>query len=154
MRVIMREYTVLVLTMRSYSACLYSLIYYSLLPHPPFSLSLSLSLLLSPSPSLSAHIQIVTDALVKPPNPGDPSYDIHTKEKRAVLDSLSRKAKMVHERMNQIIGIQCNKVQGAMYAFPRVDIPEEAWEDAKVSHSSEHALKFHLRAMYIMHMRV
>ena len=39
---------------------------------------------------------------------------------------------MVHERMNQITGVRCNEVQGAMYAFPRVDIPEEAWEDAKV----------------------
>ena len=53
---------------------------------------------------------------------------------------------MVHERMNQITGIQCNKVQGAMYAFPKVDIPEEAWEDAKVSRQSSMRLQcsFHV----------
>ena len=43
---------------------------------------------------------------------------------------------MVYERMNQITGVRCNEVQGAMYAFPRVDIPEEAWEDAQVSHNT------------------
>ena len=74
----------------------------------------------------------MTDALVNPPKPGEPSYDLHTQEKTAVLDSLSRKAKMVHERMNQITGVQCNEVQGAMYAFPKVAIPEEALEDAEV----------------------
>ena len=42
---------------------------------------------------------------------------------------------MVHERMNQITGVRCNEVQGAMYAFPKVDIPEEALEDAEVSHT-------------------
>ena len=91
---------------------------------PPTTLSLSLSL-----------FQIVTDALVNPPKRGEPSYDLYAQEKAAVLDSLSRKAKMVYERMNQITGVTCNEVQGAMYAFPRVNIPEEAWEDAQVSHT-------------------
>ena len=78
-------------------------------------------------------LQIVTDALVNPPKPGEPSYELYAKEKAEVLSSLSRKATMVHERMNKITGIHCNKVQGAMYAFPRIDIPEEAREDAEVS---------------------
>ena len=39
---------------------------------------------------------------------------------------------MVQERMNKIPGIQCNEIQGSMEAFPRVDIPEEAWNDARV----------------------
>ena len=34
--------------------------------------------------------------------------------------------------MNKIPGVRCNEVQGSMYAFPRIDIPEEAKEDAKV----------------------
>ena len=38
---------------------------------------------------------------------------------------------MVHERMNKIPGVYCNEVDGAMYAFPRIDIPEEAKADAK-----------------------
>ena len=39
---------------------------------------------------------------------------------------------MVHTKFNKIPGVFCNEVQGAMYAFPRIDIPEEALEDAKV----------------------
>lgn len=39
---------------------------------------------------------------------------------------------MIYERFNKIPGVTCNEVQGAMYAFPRIDIPEAAWEDAKV----------------------
>ena len=39
---------------------------------------------------------------------------------------------MVYERFNKIPGVFCNPVEGAMYAFPRIDIPEKAWELAKV----------------------
>ena len=39
---------------------------------------------------------------------------------------------MVHTKFNKIPGVFCNEVQGAMYAFPRIDIPEKALEDAKV----------------------
>ena len=75
----------------------------------------------------------MTDALVNPPKRGEPSYEQHSKEKTNVLNSLARKAKMVHERMNKIPGVHCNEVQGAMYAFPEIDIPKEACEDARVS---------------------
>ena len=54
-------------------------------------------------------------------------------ERRVILQALKRKAELVYKRMNQIPGVHCNKIQGAMYAFPRIDIPEEAWEDANVS---------------------
>ena len=39
---------------------------------------------------------------------------------------------MVYEELNKVPGVRCNEVQGSMYAFPQVTIPEEAWEDAKV----------------------
>ena len=58
--------------------------------------------------------------------------DTHTQEQSTVLQALARKARMVYEHMNQIPGGYCNEVQGAMYAFPRIEIPEEAWADAKV----------------------
>ena len=90
-----------------------------------------------------ANFQVVTDALVKPPKPGEPSYELYAKARSAVLNSLSRKAKMVHKRMNQIPGVCCNEVQGAMYAFPRIDIPEEAMEHAQVS------LRVTFRELYV-----
>ena len=80
-------------------------------------------------------VQVVTDALVNPPRPGDPSYDLYHKEMSAIISSLRNKARLVHQRMNGIPGVQCNEIQGSMEAFPRVDIPHEAWDDARVRHT-------------------
>ena len=39
---------------------------------------------------------------------------------------------MATETLNKIEGITCNEVAGAMYAFPRIYLPEKAIEAAKV----------------------
>ena len=36
------------------------------------------------------------------------------------------------EVLNSMEGVECNEVQGAMYAFPRITIPQRAIEEAKV----------------------
>jgi alanine transaminase len=71
--------------------------------------------------------------LVKRPQPGDPSYHLYQQELNVVLDALREKASLVYTQMNRIPGVKCTEVQGAMYAYPRVDIPVEALEDAKVA---------------------
>ena len=48
------------------------------------------------------------------------------------MKSLREKARMVTETLNKIEGITCNEVAGAMYAFPRIYLPEKAIEAAKV----------------------
>lgn len=53
-------------------------------------------------------------------------------ERGAVLSALRRKAKLVTEGFNAVPGVHCNEVQGAMYAFPRINIPEAARADAEV----------------------
>lgn len=40
---------------------------------------------------------------------------------------------MVYEKFNSIPGIRCNRLQGSMYAFPQIEIPEGALRDAHVS---------------------
>lgn len=75
--------------------------------------------------------QVCMDAVVNPPKPGEPSYELFMKEKTAVLDGLKEKAKLVTELFNKIKGIKCNPVQGAMYAFPQITIPAKAIEHAK-----------------------
>ncbi len=67
------------------------------------------------------------------PQPGDPSYKLYEQEFTEITGSLERKAVLVHKRLNQIPGVSCNEVLGAMYAFPKVVIPEEAWADCRVS---------------------
>merc|ERR1711872_1016149 len=71
------------------------------------------------------------DTVVNPPRPGEPSFESWNKEVQGTLDSLKRRAKLVAETLNSIEGIHCNTVQGAMYAFPQITLPEKALEAAK-----------------------
>jgi len=70
--------------------------------------------------------QACMDAVVNPPTPGEPSYDSWLEDKQEHLDSLARRAKLVADTLNSIEGITCNTVQGAMYAFPQIHLPEKA----------------------------
>jgi aspartate/methionine/tyrosine aminotransferase len=67
--------------------------------------------------------QIVTYLLVAPPRPGSPSFPRYERERREVLEALRRKAEIVGKGLDAVPGIRCNEVTGAMYAFPRVDLP-------------------------------
>nr|XP_056710828.1 alanine aminotransferase 1 [Euleptes europaea] len=75
--------------------------------------------------------QIVLDVVVNRPEPGDPSYQQFNQEKQAVLGALAEKARLTEETLNQAPGFHCNPVQGAMYAFPRIQLPPRAVEAAK-----------------------
>jgi len=75
--------------------------------------------------------QAVMDCVVNPPQPGEPSYELFTKEKAEVLQSLASRALSIAKTFNSIPGMKCNAVQGAMYAFPQVLIPEKAVAKAK-----------------------
>lgn len=77
--------------------------------------------------------QVAMDVVVNPPKPGEPSYDLFTKEKNAVLGQLKEKASMVSKTCNEIQGMSCNEVQGAMYAFPQIHLPPKAIAAAKAA---------------------
>ncbi|XP_068094266.1 alanine aminotransferase 1 isoform X2 [Hyperolius riggenbachi] len=70
--------------------------------------------------------QALLDVIMNPPQPGDPSYKQFIAEKQMVLGNLADKARLTEEILNQAPGIRCNPVQGAMYSFPRIEIPERA----------------------------
>ena len=72
------------------------------------------------------------DVVVNPPRPGEPSYDQFMKEKSQVLGELKLKATMTTETLNSIEGVTCNEVMGAMYAFPRLHLPEKFVAEAQV----------------------
>ncbi|CAN7975614.1 unnamed protein product, partial [Ixodes persulcatus] len=75
--------------------------------------------------------QVALDCLVKPPQPGDPSYDLYIKEKNTILESLKNRAELVQNTLNSIEGFYCSQIQGAMCAFPRVSLPQKAIDKAK-----------------------
>jgi len=75
--------------------------------------------------------QAAMGIVVNPPRPGEPSYELFKQQKDTVLSQLAEKGKMVSETFNAMEGITCNAVQGAMYAFPNIDLPKRAIEAAK-----------------------
>ena len=74
------------------------------------------------------------------------------KEKNKVLGDLATKATMTTEILNSIDGITCNEVMGAMYAFPKITLPQKAIDQAKVSTSSQTIL-LHTGFIYLHHLR-
>ncbi|KAM3927662.1 alanine aminotransferase 2-like [Leptodactylus fuscus] len=69
---------------------------------------------------------LMLDVILDPPQPGDPSYETFMMEKKTLLYNLAEKARITKEILNQAPGIYCNPIQGALYAFPRVQIPDRA----------------------------
>jgi aspartate/methionine/tyrosine aminotransferase len=67
--------------------------------------------------------QVVTFLLVRPPRPGDPSWPLYDRERRAIVEGLRHKAELVERGLNRVEGIRCNPVTGAMYAFPSIELP-------------------------------
>uniref|UniRef100_A0A8C8RER0 Alanine aminotransferase 1 n=1 Tax=Pelusios castaneus TaxID=367368 RepID=A0A8C8RER0_9SAUR len=75
--------------------------------------------------------QVLLDAIMNPPSPGEPSYQSFVQEKQAVLSDLAHRARLTQEIFSQVPGIRCNPVQGAMYAFPRIQLPARAVQEAQ-----------------------
>ncbi|XP_037543435.1 LOW QUALITY PROTEIN: alanine aminotransferase 2-like [Nematolebias whitei] len=74
--------------------------------------------------------QALMDLVVNPPQPGEPSYERFIMERTATLSTLAEKAKLTEQVLNTVQGISCNPVQGAMYSFPSITIPEKAIQEA------------------------
>ena len=58
-------------------------------------------------------------------------YDQYAKEEEEIFNGLRFRANLLSEKLNSIDGISCNQVEGAMYAFPKIDFPESYCEVAK-----------------------
>ncbi|KAL7536596.1 hypothetical protein ACHAXR_007271 [Thalassiosira sp. AJA248-18] len=75
--------------------------------------------------------QIMTSLMVKPPRPGEASYESFVAEEKKIYDGLARRSKALVEGLNMIPGVRCEKAEGAMYAFPSITIPQAAVVEAK-----------------------
>ncbi|CAH2039111.1 unnamed protein product, partial [Iphiclides podalirius] len=78
----------------------------------------------------SALGQAAVDCVARPPLRGEPSHALWAQERAAVLGSLADRARLVADTFNSMPGFSCNVVQGAMYAFPRIELPPRALEAA------------------------
>lgn len=75
--------------------------------------------------------QVMTDLMVCGPKPGDESFALFQEEETAIYRSLAKRAKMVVEGLNVIDGITCQPAHGAMYCFPKIELPPLALEEAQ-----------------------
>ena len=75
--------------------------------------------------------QIFVGLMVNPPKSGDPSYNLYASECKAIFESLKRRAVKLCDALNKMEGITCQPVEGAMYAFPQIEMPERAIEEAR-----------------------
>ncbi|MBA0658701.1 hypothetical protein Goklo_010885 [Gossypium klotzschianum] len=77
--------------------------------------------------------QILASLVMSPPKVGDESYESYSAERDGILSSLARRAKTLEDAFNKLEGVTCNKAEGAMYLFPRIDLPEKAIKAAEAA---------------------
>ena len=78
--------------------------------------------------------------MVNPPSPGDDSFGKFEEERDNILASLRRRAEILVGSLNELEGISCNESEGALYAFPRITLPEKAVQAATAAGKAADAL--------------
>nr|AGT02519.1 alanine transaminase [Herpetomonas muscarum] len=69
--------------------------------------------------------QVMTTLMCSPPQKGDASYESFREEYNTILNSLKSRALLLAKELNTIPGFSCQPVEGAMYAFPQIKLPEK-----------------------------
>lgn len=76
--------------------------------------------------------QIGVDLLVRPPKPGEESYNLYHDEVQTIHDTLRSRSEKMREKFASLPNMDCNEAQGALYLFPEViDLPEGALAEAR-----------------------
>eukprot|EP00455_Lapot_gusevi_P040989 TRINITY_DN4706_c0_g1_i1.p1 TRINITY_DN4706_c0_g1~~TRINITY_DN4706_c0_g1_i1.p1 ORF type:complete len:482 (+),score=171.06 TRINITY_DN4706_c0_g1_i1:57-1502(+) len=77
--------------------------------------------------------QVMVGLMTNPPVPGQPSFAQYAQERDAISQSLQRRAHKLASALVKAKGIHCPQVEGAMYLFPRVELPEKAVAAARAA---------------------
>mmetsp|Transcript_3987 Transcript_3987/g.4880 ORF Transcript_3987/g.4880 Transcript_3987/m.4880 type:complete len:597 (-) Transcript_3987:17-1807(-) len=84
--------------------------------------------------------QIAMGLMVNPPCVGDESYSKFKAEVDDIFNSLKRRSKKLQNTLNTLDGIHCNDIEGAMYAFPKIELPERFINKARQQGDSPETL--------------
>jgi alanine transaminase len=87
--------------------------------------------------------QIMMDLKVRPPTVADSSaktVEQYNSEVAALMKELKEKARIMYETLNSMKGMHSNPIEGAMYAFPRVDLPKKFVAEAESQGKAPDAL--------------
>ncbi|XP_023151140.2 alanine aminotransferase 2-like [Amphiprion ocellaris] len=76
--------------------------------------------------------QLALDLMLNPPKPGDPSYDTYTQETLLTWTTLSQNAQRALELLSDLPGISCQPAMGGIYLYPRLHLPSEFTQLAKM----------------------
>lgn len=96
--------------------------------------------------------QVMTALMCSPPKPGDDAFDQYSAEKEGILDSLKRRARILVRAFRGMGGVSCQDTDGALllrlprwpypalpltlapsgalYVFPKMQLPQRAIEAA------------------------
>lgn len=69
--------------------------------------------------------QWLCQLMMEPPQPGDASYEQYTSELSVMHESYVQRATSVCENLNKIVGVKCLPIEGAFYAFARLELPTD-----------------------------
>jgi len=75
--------------------------------------------------------QIGVDSMVRPPKPGQESYELWKKETDTIHAALASRTHTMATRLNALPGVSCVDSPGALYLFPRITLSKKAQEVAK-----------------------
>ncbi|KAL6306874.1 transaminase [Sparassis latifolia] len=70
--------------------------------------------------------QVGVDCMVRPPKPGEPSYALWKKETDMIHAALRHRTQLMAGRLNKLPGVSCVNSPGALYLFPRLELPPTA----------------------------
>jgi alanine transaminase len=75
--------------------------------------------------------QVGVDCMVRPPRPGDASYELWKTETDATHAALAQRTGTMAARLNALPGVSCVHSPGALYLYPRIRLPQTAIDDAR-----------------------
>ena len=70
--------------------------------------------------------QLAVSLMVKPPQPGDASYELYERESTELRESLRRRAMRLAGAFRGLEGMTCYDAEGALYIFPQLHLPPRA----------------------------
>ncbi|PCH37590.1 PLP-dependent transferase [Wolfiporia cocos MD-104 SS10] len=74
--------------------------------------------------------QVGVDCLVRPPKPDEPSYALWKQETDDIHAALAHRTQVMSERLNKLPGVSCVNSPGALYLYPKLELPQNAIDAA------------------------
>jgi len=75
--------------------------------------------------------QIGVDSMVRPPKPGQESYELWKKETDTIHAALASRTNTMAVRLNALPGVSCVDSPGALYLYPQITLSKKAQEAAR-----------------------